>query len=53
MIETKNSNYSIFLLSLLFIEFISNFLRANSLPNLGIYFRNVALDKRRMQKVEA
>ena len=39
MIETKNSNYSIFLLSLLFIEFISNFLRANSLPNLGIYFR--------------
>lgn len=39
MIETKNSNYSIFILILLFIEFTSNFLRANSLPNLGIYVR--------------
>lgn len=39
MIKTDNSNYSVFLLTLLFIEFISNFLRAGSLPNLGIYFR--------------
>lgn len=39
MVGTKNSNYSIFLLAILFIEFTSYFLRANSLPNLGIYIR--------------
>lgn len=43
MIKTQNSNYSIFLLALLFIEFISYFLRANSLPNLGIYVRMAIL----------
>lgn len=43
MVGTKNSNYSIFLLALLFIEFTSNFLRANSLPNLGIYVRMAIL----------
>lgn len=43
MFKTKNSNHSIFVLSLLFIEFISNFLRANYLPNLGLYFRSIVL----------
>ena len=43
MVGTKNSNYSIFILILLFIEFTSNFLRANSLPNLGIYVRMAIL----------
>ena len=40
-IKKNKSNYSIFLLSLLFVEFISFFLRANSLPNLGVMMRAV------------
>lgn len=38
-IRREKSNYSIFLLSLLLIEFVSFFFRANSLPNLGVWIR--------------
>lgn len=38
-VKRKESNYSIFLLALLLIEFISFFFRANSMPNLGVFVR--------------
>lgn len=38
-IRKERSNYSLFLLSLLLIEFMSFFFRANGLPNLGIMVR--------------
>lgn len=38
-IKEEKSNYSVFLLGLLFVEFISFFFRANALPNLGIWVR--------------
>lgn len=40
-VKERKSNYSLFLLSLLLIEFVSYFFRANSLPNLGVWARAI------------
>ena len=39
MTEIRKSNYSLFILSLLFLEFLSFLFRSNDLPNLGITTR--------------